>query len=227
MRVLLSICTILGLIFSANIWAHATYGKKYCKQSGYHCLRIERGDTWSNLFPNTQSRNVVKKLNRMNTPLKPNYIIAVPNNLNRMSHMDIAPMPHRIHTGGQPIVKVNLSNLSWGAYDASGKLQNWGPVSGGQNYCPDVNRACKTIVGKYTFYRKQGPGCKSSKYPRPNGGAPMPYCMHFKGGYAMHASTMVPGHNASHGCVRLFHEDAQWLNQNFVHTGRTKVEIVR
>lgn len=46
----------------------------------------------------------------------------------------------------------------------------------------------------------------SRKDARPKGthfdGARMPYCMHFNGGYAMHAG-FVPRYRASHGCIRL------------------------
>ena len=224
------ICVIASALFciSSSVHAHANYGKKFCSSAGYKCVTIKRGQSWESKFPNATQRNIVRKVNRINVPLKPGYVIAVPNNLSNLaSHMDVAPMPRKIGPNGRPTVKVNLTTLSWGAYDVHGNLLNWGPISGGQNYCKDVNRGCRTITGDYTFYRKQGQHCKSSKYPRPNGGAPMPYCMHFKGGYAMHASATVPGHHASHGCVRMFLEDARWLNQNFVRTGKTKVEIRR
>ena len=32
----------------------------------------------------------------------------------------------------------------------------------------------------------------------------------------MHGSHDIPGRRASHGCVRMFTHDAQWLNYNFV-----------
>lgn len=35
--------------------------------------------------------------------------------------------------------------------------------------------------------------------------------MYFKGGYAVHGSTSVPGHPASHGCVRVSNDDEDWL----------------
>ena len=44
----------------------------------------------------------------------------------------------------------------------------------------------------------------------------MPYCMFFHTGFALHGSYEVPGYNASHGCVRLYKEDAKWLNEEFV-----------
>lgn len=133
-----------------------------------------------------------------------------------------APFPERISTGN--IIKVDLGKLAWAAYDNQGYLVRWGEASGGKRYCPDIRRGCRTVTGTYTIYRKQGPGCKSSRFPVGRGGAPMPYCMHFKGGYAMHGGH-VPGYNASHGCVRLHHEDARWLNQEFVDVGRTRVQI--
>jgi len=33
--------------------------------------------------------------------------------------------------------------------------------------------------------------------------------MFFHGGFALHGSPSVPGYNASHGCVRLFDDDAE------------------
>lgn len=35
--------------------------------------------------------------------------------------------------------------------------------------------------------------------------------MYFKGGYAVHGSTSVPGYPASHGCVRVSYPDEDWL----------------
>jgi lipoprotein-anchoring transpeptidase ErfK/SrfK len=40
--------------------------------------------------------------------------------------------------------------------------------------------------------------------------------MHYFRGYALHGSSSVPGYRASHGCVRMFIEDARWLNEEFV-----------
>ena len=90
----------------------------------------------------------------------------------------------------------------------------------------------KTIKGEFRVYSERGKYCVSNTFPVDviGGGAPMPYCMFFKGGYAMHASTVVPGYHASHGCIRMSYEDARWLSKHFVTTkgekGGTKV-IVR
>ncbi len=133
-----------------------------------------------------------------------------------------APFPSQISGGN--IVKVDLGKLAWAAYDGSGSLVKWGRASGGKSYCPDIGRGCRTVTGTYTIFSKKGPGCKSSRFPVGKGGAPMPYCMHFKGGYALHGGK-VPNYNASHGCVRVPYGDAQWLNTNFVRVGSTRISI--
>ncbi len=122
-------------------------------------------------------------------------------------------------------IQVNLGNQTWKAYDDGCRLVNSGHVSGGKKYCPDIRRACRTPTGTYTVYSKGGSGCKSSRFPVGRGGAPMPYCMFFKGGYALHGSNSVPNYNASHGCVRMSPSDARWLNQNFVRVGSTRVSV--
>lgn len=133
-----------------------------------------------------------------------------------------SPLPQRISSGN--IIKVDLGRLVWGAYDDNGYLVRWGRASGGKGYCPDIRRGCRTVTGTYTIYSKKGPGCRSSRFPVGRGGAPMPYCMHFKGGYALHGGH-VPDYNASHGCVRVPREDAEWLNEDFVRVGSTRVNI--
>lgn len=201
-------------IFSDS--AEARYGDRYCRSSGYHCIKIQRGDTWHRLWPNARERQVVAKLNRMNVQLRPGMIIAVPKNLRRMNIFDISPFPINIRAPGERLVIVDLSSLAWGAYSPGGQLQNWGPVSGGMQWCNDVKRRCRTITGSYRFYAQRGPGCFSRKYPLGRGGARMPYCMFFYRGFALHGSPVVPGYHASHGCIRAFVDDARWLNEQFV-----------
>lgn len=222
-KTIIGTLSIVSLTLSAA--AFALYGQKICHKPGMECYRVKGGESWNSLFPDEHERTLVKKLNRMNTPLHRGLVIAIPTRLETLSIMDISPFPLHIRAPGRNLVKVDSSKLAWGAYSASGELLRWGPVSAGQGYCPDIHRSCRTVTGTYTFYDAQGPGCRSSVYPRPRGGAPMPYCMHFYKGYALHGSAAVPGRNASHGCVRLFTEDARWLNQEFVRPGYTKVII--
>jgi hypothetical protein len=218
-------------IFSINmvvpvVWAGG-YGQTLCKLPEYNCVKIQAKQSWASMFPDTEIRMMVRKVNRMNTPLHAGMIIAVPKNVNSVKLMDLAPFPSKIDPPHNNLVQVNLSKLAWGAYDENGTLVNWGPVSGGKGYCPDIHRGCHTPTGNFTVYDRQGAGCISHVFPvATHGGAPMPYCMHFHGGFALHGSPTVPGFNASHGCVRLFVEDAEWLNHQFVNVGSTRVRIV-
>ncbi len=201
------------------------YGQTLCKSEQYNCVKVQGGQSWASLFPDPSQRMMVKKVNRMNTPLHAGMTIAVPKNLQSVTLMDLAPLPRQSEANS---IQVNLNQLAWGAYDDNGKLVNWGPVSGGKSFCPDIHRGCRTPTGTYTVLDRQGPGCISHVFPiATHGGAPMPYCMHFHGGYALHGSPTVPGFNASHGCIRLFTEDAKWLNHEFVNVGSTRVKIVR
>lgn len=114
---------------------------------------------------------------------------------------------------------------SWFAYE-DGELIASGSASGGANSCRNrhgISR-CHTPVGTYHVFSKGGADCKSSIYPLPNGGAPMPYCMFFSKNYAIHgANSVPPGRNASHGCIRVKPSAALWLTRNFINVGTTVV----
>lgn len=205
--------------------ASQRYGTKLCKDPGYTCVTVKRGQSWASLFPNSYDREIVQRLNRMGTSLYAGMRIAVPDNLENTSLLDISPFPTTIAPPNHNTIIVDPKLLAFGAYDTDGTLVHWGPISAGQNYCSDVKRSCHTITGTYTIYTKQGAGCKSKKFPIGKGGAPMPYCMFFHKGFALHGSPTVPGYNASHGCVRLYKDDAKWLNTQFVNVGSTQIII--
>ena len=216
---ILGCCLLMATLFfgAASYASGGYYGQKLCGYPGFKCIEVERGDTWSKLFPNRKDRELVKRLNRTNVSLRYRSWILVPNNLRSLSYASLSPFSSRYATNGQRMMVVNLSKQAFVVYDERGDYVHWGPISAGKGWCHDVG-SCNTITGKFKIYRKQGAGCKSSKYPLPNGGAPMPYCMHFKGGFAIHGSTL-PGYHASHGCIRLFNDDAKWLNQHFMKMG--------
>ena len=111
----------------------------------------------------------------------------------------------------------------WAAYNSKGRLVRTGRASGGKGYCPDVRRACRTPRGVFQVYSKGSPHCRSSKYPLGKGGAPMPYCMFFRKGYAIHGSPDVPNYNASHGCIRVRPAAAAWLSRHFIRIGTTVI----
>lgn len=77
----------------------------------------------------------------------------------------------------------------------------------------------RTPTGCYTIFSKQGAGCRSSRYPKPNGGARMPYCMFFHRLYGIHGFHSVPSYPASAGCVRTPTSQARWLNHCFARIG--------
>lgn len=214
--------SFLLLILSQPLFA-APYRHSLCGEPGISCIRVQSGDTWSDLWPDERERDVVMRLNRMNTRLSPGMVIAVPDNLANVDKMDISPFAYHIAAPGRHVILVDPKRLAWGAYDEDGGLINWGPMSGGRGYCPDIHSRCRTPAGSFAVYSKGGSDCVSTKFPIGEGGAPMPYCMFFKGGYALHGG-FVPGFNASHGCIRLFTPDARWLNHEFASNG-TKVVV--
>jgi L,D-transpeptidase ErfK/SrfK len=203
------------LCFSPALSA-GNYGRTLCKQDYFYCIKVKRGASWESLWPDERERRLVKRLNRMNIRLHNGMLIAVPKNLAVINEMDIAPFDQTIEAPGQTLIIVSPKKNAWGAYNASGNLVRWGPASTGQNWCSDIDRGCRTPKGSYHFYNAGGADCISSKFPIPYGGAPMPYCMFFHGGYAIHGSFNVPGYNASHGCVRTLIEDAKWLRYQFI-----------
>ncbi len=215
--------TFMGItlcLFASLLQAATLFGETFCHSDDYMCVTIAKSDTWDSLFPNEKEQDLVMRLNRMNTALKPGMVIAVPKNLNQLTIYDIAPFPRYIEPMGEKTIFVNQSQLAWGAYDAEGQLVWWGPVSSGSGHCAKSDGDCLTPSGSFRVIRKQDADCISTVFPRrangESGGAEMPYCIHFLRGYALHGSTEVPGYRKSHGCVRMFTEDARWLNEEFV-----------
>ncbi len=134
-------------------------------------------------------------------------------------------VPSTISTGEKTIV-VNPQVHVWAAYGSNGSLVRAGLATAGSGWCPDIQRECRTEVGSFRIQSLGSAGCKSKSFPVPRGGAPMPYCMYFNGGQALHGvprGEVVEG-NISHGCVRMSVGDAEWLRFNFANVG-TKVVI--
>ena len=210
---------MLTILFT-TAWADKFYAETLCHDPDFNCIVIQSGQSWSSLFPNPEEQDIVRRINRMNTRLKPGTNIAVPKHIDRLTIYDVSPFPRYVETGGEKTIYVSQEKLAWGAYDSNGELVWWGPISSGSARCNGVIGGCTTPTGEFRIVRKQDIDCISTAFPRRadgnNGGAEMPYCMHFFRGYALHGSEEVPGYRASHGCVRLFTEDARWLNEEFV-----------
>lgn len=209
---------LIGTQQTALAWTR--FGESLCRSPDYFCMKIKAGDQWDTLFPKPEERDIVKRINRMNIRLRASMIIAIPKNLDRLTIYDVSPFPRYIDATGEKTIYVSQKQLAWGAYDANGELLWWGPLSSGSGHCKGIDGTCTTPSGTFRVIRKQDIDCISTTFPiRPygeSGGAEMPYCMHFFRGYALHGSDTVPGYRASHGCVRLFIEDARWLNEEFI-----------
>lgn len=212
------VCLLLGV--TSNALATKRYGEILCTQNDYYCLKIKSHDTWDNLFPDPQQRDIVKRVNRMNVSIYPGMTIAVPKNLNNITIYDVSPFPRYVPPTNEKVIYVNQKELAWGAYNEEGELVWWGPISTGSGNCQKLEGKCITPPGSFRVINKQDIDCVSTVFPIRsngiNGGAIMPYCMHYYRGYALHGSNVVPGYRASHGCVRMFIEDARWLNEEFI-----------
>lgn len=137
---------------------------------------------------------------------------------NTSSEKPHTTLPNLIVSPGEKVIIVDPRLHQWGAYDESGQLVKSGLATAGSDWCRDLGRSCHTKSGSFRIYSLGDSDCKSHKFPLPRGGAPMPYCMHFHNGQALHgaASHNVIFGNASHGCVRMHVEDARWVRYHFV-----------
>ncbi len=215
MRNLTPLITAISLLVATSAIA-SPYGSKICNQDPrFKCMKVG-GSGWSDIRNNRELYEIVKRINRVNIGLS--GTIAVPRNTKNITLMDVAPFPNRMPGTMENILMIDIDKMAWGAYDLHGNLQKWGPIAPGKSWCADVRSSCHTVTGKFAIYRKVGAGCKSGKFPIPTGGASMPWCSFFHGGYAIHAGKL-PGQPDSHGCVRSYYEDAKWLSQNFLKIG--------
>lgn len=136
-------------------------------------------------------------------------------------------LPAYMNTNGKKLILVDPNVHAWGAYNKQGELVRAGIATAGNDWCDDTSRPCKTTAGTFSIKSLGNGDCYSTRYPRPNGGGLMPYCMFFNGHMALHGSpdNAVIEDNVSHGCVRMRIPDAEWMRYDFANVG-TKV-IVR
>lgn len=209
-----------------NIDTAPYFARSLCDLPEFYCKAVEPGDTWVGLWPDPHERSIVMRLNRTNVALAYRSWLVVPRHLAHARFIDFSPLPHFNKPTGHPYVVLNLGVFAFGAYDKTGRLVHWGPVTSGSHVCPNTTGQCETVTGDFHVYKIQGEQCISHTYPlETKGGAPMPYCMHFYQAYAMHASTLSGFEDRSQGCVRMFFDDAKWLNTQFVTKGMRVIVI--
>ena len=196
------------------------YGPGLCASSQYECIKVGQGQSWEKLFPDEQQRDLVQRVNRTYNYLWLGKEIVVPRDLAHATLLGLAPFPLTIKPESEKQIIVDQDKLAWGAYDQSGHLVKWGPIASGIDKCPDSSHSCRTLTGIFRVFSKENVKCISDIFPIGKGGAKMPYCMYFHKGFALHGSNDIPGYRASHGCVRMFTQDAKWLNEEFVDVSR-------
>ena len=138
-------------------------------------------------------------------------------------------LPKSWDTSGKKVFIFDPKLFIWAVYNEQGYKIKTGSASGGKNYCPDLKKPCRTVIGTYQVFSRKGADCKSSQFPikkgreKNAGGAKMPYCMHFHNGYAIHGATKVTRQHVSHGCIHVSIQDAKWLNEKFVDEDTTVI----
>lgn len=215
-KIILALSLGIPVVVSASELQSSSpyYGPGLCVHPQFQCIKVGKGETWDKLFPDPEKREIVQKLNRTYNYLWAGKEIVVPKDLAKINLLDVAPFPQSIDEHEKQII-VDQEKLAWGAYDENGQLVGWGPISSGRDKCSDSNHSCRTMTGIFRVFSKENQHCKSDVYPIGKGGAKMPYCMYFHKGFALHGSDDIPGYRASHGCVRMFVQDAKWLNEYF------------
>lgn len=216
--ILLICCLIISTLTLSRTFNNGTayYGTALCNYSQYYCLRVGSGQSWTKLFADPKERDIVQRINRTYNSLWSGKIIAVPRNLANANLFDFSPFELQIQSADAKRIIVDQDKLAYGAYNEQGQLVLWGPISSGRDKCSDSNNSCHTLTGIFRIFSKENERCISNAFPAGRGGAHMPYCMFFHKGFALHGAADIPGYRASHGCVRMFTQDAKWLNHHFV-----------
>ncbi|MCH4823635.1 L,D-transpeptidase [Gramella lutea] len=150
---------------------------------------------------NEDQKKVLLDLNRIEqNRIKPKMAIIVPECI---SHelVEYSPMPQHVHVMKclPKSLIINQRIQAFGLYE-NGDLIRWGPISSGKKSTPTPNGLY------YTNYKSK---MKTSSV---NHAWKLPYYFNIMNneGIGMHQYEM-PGHPASHGCIRLKMEDAQFI----------------
>lgn len=171
---------------------------------GFIEYKIKKGDVLEKIAPR-EHWNLIQKVNRIDERhLIIGKKILLPVDLKRAS--DFLPIPKFIEQKrlNQRCLYVFLDTQYFGAYE-DGKLVFWGPISSGK-------KDTSTPAGKFSVM------WKSKFYRSRKFDADMPFAVNISHvGYFLHEQSL-PGRPASHGCIRLLHEDAKkiyaWIKKN-------------
>jgi hypothetical protein len=170
-------------------------------ENGYRVeLKSSRSASLRDRF-NERQLALLEKLNRADLDhLEQLEEVVVPNSWSE-DEPTYSPMPEQYApaAGSPKFLVVYLPGQLFGAYEY-GKLVRWGPVSSG-------GRSGPTVSGTFALNWRSA-ARRSTVDPDWF----MRWYFNFgnREGLALHAYAL-PGHPASHGCIRLLERDAQWL----------------
>ena len=106
---------LLMIMLISPLSAATRYGELLCNEPEYFCIKIHTGESWTSLFPNPESRDLVRRINRMNVRLQAGMTIAVPKNLDRITIYDVSPFPRYIEADGEKTIYVSQKKISLGS----------------------------------------------------------------------------------------------------------------
>jgi lipoprotein-anchoring transpeptidase ErfK/SrfK len=118
------------------------------------------------------------------------------------ANLPLPPDPESLPPANKRQLDVRLASQTFNYFE-DGELVWSGPISSGAPAHP-------TPKGRYTVLSKdidKRSGSYTNSFDQPT---PMPYSLQFYGPYFVHEG-WLPGHAASHGCVRLRYEDARFV----------------
>src|SRR6185503_11421202 len=168
----------------------------------FHTIRITNSQSLSSLKSTLgeQGIDLVFKLNRLDSKhVRKGTTLAVPDA--PASLIALSPFPRELEMGVllPKLILVSREAQAFGAYE-SGKLVYWGPTSTGK-------KATQTPAGLYyTNWKKK----ETRSTVNPAWILPWAFNLDNLQGIAFHQYDL-PGFPASHGCVRLLNQDAQWI----------------
>jgi lipoprotein-anchoring transpeptidase ErfK/SrfK len=168
----------------------------------FHTVKITNNQTLSSLKTTLgeQGIELVLKLNRLDPKhVQKGTTLVVPDAPAAL--ITLSPFPQELEMGLSlpKLILVSREAQAFGAYE-SGKLVYWGPTSTGK-------KATQTPAGLYyTNWKKK----ETRSSVNPAWILPWAFNLDNLGGIAFHQYDL-PGFPASHGCVRLLNQDAQWI----------------
>jgi lipoprotein-anchoring transpeptidase ErfK/SrfK len=163
---------------------------------------IKEGDDIWELFGDDW--RIISRINRMSVgAFNPGVTIKIPRDMKEARRH--TPFPLRVSKKGK-LIYISTINQALALYE-KGKLVEWMPISSGApgNETPKGKfRVSEKVIHYY-----------SKTYPKPRGGAAMPFALRFShpySGYFIHGGALS-GRPTSKGCVRLLLDDAAMLYQ--------------